>query len=104
MQQTSWSVRHSVFFLLVGLVLFGFELYYAIRLDRAPGDSSTLYNLAILLVLIYLYGIARAWDLVGVRQFHIREVLSPLISKGEEENPSDKSPAESLKDADRPRN
>ena len=94
----------SVFLLLVGLVLFGFELFYAIQLDRAPGDSSTLYHLATLLVLIDLYGIARAWDLVGVRQFHIREVLSPLLSKGEEETTSDKSPAESLEDAPKPRN
>ena len=62
----------SVFFLLVGFVMFGFELFYAIRLDLVPGDTATVHNLAILLVLIYLYGIARAWDLVGTRQFHIQ--------------------------------
>lgn len=59
------------------------------NLDQDPGDSSTLHNLAILLVIIYLYGIARVWDLVGVRQFHIQEVLSPLIAKEKEESPSD---------------
>lgn len=91
-----WS---SVFFLLVGLVMFGFELFYGIQLAREPGDSSTLYNLAILFVVIYLYGIARAWDLVGARQFNIREVFSPLISKGGEENTSDKPHAEPVKDA-----
>jgi hypothetical protein len=91
----------SVFFLLVGLVMYGFEIFYAIRLEREPGDSSTLYNLAILLVLIYVYGIARAWDLVGVRQFQLQEVLSPLISKGGEKNTSDKPHAESMKDAHR---
>jgi hypothetical protein len=83
-----------VLFLLVGLGMFGFEIFYAIRLDREPGDSSTLHNLAILLVLIYLYGIARAWDLVGVR-FHIQEVLSPWIFKGREESPSDEPHVES---------
>jgi multidrug transporter EmrE-like cation transporter len=58
---------NSVFFLLAGLVMYGFELFYAILLARTPKDSFTLYNLASLLVLIYLYGIARAWDLVGAR-------------------------------------
>ncbi len=90
-----------VFFLLVGLVLFGFEIFYGIRLDLAPGDSATLHNLAILLVLIYVYGIARAWDLVGVRQFHIQEVLGPLISKGREERPSETPHDESKKDIHR---
>src|SRR5260370_13089559 len=90
-----------VFFLLVGLVLFGFEIFYGIRLDLAPGDSATLHNLAILLVLIYVYGIARAWDLVGVRQFHIQEVLGPLISKGREERPSEPPHDESKKNIHR---
>lgn len=86
------------FFLLVGLVMFSFEIFYGIRLDRVPGDSSALHNLAILLVLIYLYGIARAWDLVGARQFHIQEVLSPLTSKGRKQSPSDEPHVESQKD------
>ena len=83
------------FFILLGLVMFGFEIFYGILLEREPADSATLHNLAILLVLIYLYGIARAWDLVGVRQFHIREVLSPLISKEREQSPSDEPHVES---------
>ena len=83
-----------VFFILTGLVMYGFEIFYGIQLDRDPGDSSALHNLSILLVLIYIYGIARAWDLVGVRQFHIQDMLSPWISKGREESPSDESHVE----------
>ena len=83
------------------LALSSFEIFYGIRLDLAPGDTATLHNLAILLVLIYLYGIARAWDLVGVRQFDIQEVLSPLISKGREQSPSDEPRIESKKDVPR---
>jgi len=87
-----------VFFLLIGLVMFSVEIFYGIRLASAPGDSSALHNLAILLVLIYLYGIARAWDLAGARQFHIQELLSPLTSKGREQSPSDEPHVESQKD------
>ena len=90
----SWVNKwRSVFFLLVGFVMFGFELFYATRLVFVPGDTTSVHNLAILLVLIYLYGIARAWDLVGARQFHIQEVLNPLISRGGEGNTSDDPPA-----------
>jgi uncharacterized membrane protein YuzA (DUF378 family) len=84
-----------VFFILTGFVMYGFEIFYGIQLDREPGDSSALHNLSTLLVLIYIYGIARAWDLVGVRQFHIQDMLSPWISQGREENPSDEPHIES---------
>jgi hypothetical protein len=88
-----------VLFLFTGLVMFSFEIFYGIRLAIAPGDSSALHYLTILLVLIYLYGIARAWDLVGVRQFHIQDVVSPLISKEMEQSPSEEPHLESQKNA-----
>ncbi|BCL79882.1 hypothetical protein ccbrp13_23470 [Ktedonobacteria bacterium brp13] len=91
----------SVFFILVSLVIFSIELFYAIRLVITPGDLFALYNLAILLVIIYLYGIARAWDLVGARQFHIQEMFAPLLPKRMEEISSDTPHAESTKDANK---
>ena len=89
------------FFILLGLVIFSFEIFYGILLEREPADSATLHNLAILLVLIYLYGIARAWDLVGAHQFHIQEVVSSWISKGREQSPSEGPHVESQKDGQR---
>jgi hypothetical protein len=83
----------NVLFILGGLVMFGFELFYAIQLDIDPGDTATLRSLAILLVIIYIYGIARAWDLIGIRQFHLQDVVSPLIAKGKEESSLDASNA-----------
>ena len=88
----------NVFFLLIGLVMFSLEIFYGIHLAVAPGDSSALHTLAILLVLIYLYGIARAWDLVGVRQFHVREVVSSLISEEREQSPFEEPQIGSQKD------
>ncbi len=82
----SWK---SALFLLGGLVIYGFEMFYGIGLAVAPGDSATLSDLTVLLVIIYIYGVARAWDLVGVRQFHIQEVLGPLIGKGRDESAAD---------------
>jgi hypothetical protein len=100
-----WTKKgNNVFFILASLVMFGFEIFYAIRLNINPQDISTLGNLAILFVIIYIYGVARAWDLIGVRQFHIQETLSPLLSKGMEKTTSNKPHAEPLEDAHSPGN
>ena len=69
------------FFCLGSFLIFGFEFLYAIRLSLSPTDLSSLDTLTTLLVIIYLYGIARAWDLIGARQFHLPEVLFPLTPK-----------------------
>ncbi len=66
-------------FIVGSLTLYGFELFFAIRLATTPTDLAALSGLTTLLVLIYLYGIARAWDLVGTRQFHLPEMLTPLL-------------------------
>ncbi len=93
--------RNNILFILASLIMYGFEIFYAIGLKIDPGDISTLDNLAVVLIIIYIYGIARAWDLVGARQFHIQEVLNPLIAKGMEEITAGKPHAEHSKEADR---
>ena len=100
----SWAKKlKSVFFIASCTILFGFEIFYAIRLILAPGDLSILTALTTLLVVIYVYGIARAWDLVGVRQFHIRELFIPLVPKRMEEIISETLNAESPKDVSKQR-
>ncbi len=96
----SWAKRlNKVFFIIGSTVIYSFEIFCAIRLLVAPGDLSSLYGLTTLLVIIYLYGIARAWDLTGARQFHIQEVLAPLVPKRTKEIISDTLHAEGTKDA-----
>ena len=78
-------IRNGLF-ILAGLIIYGFEIYYAILLQRSPADSSSLYDLATLLVVIYIFGIARAWDLIGIRQFHIEDWLSSLNATKKKES------------------
>jgi hypothetical protein len=87
------------FFILASIVIFGFETFYARQLAITPGALFALDNLTTLLVLIYLYGIARAWDLIDARQFHIKEVFTPLIPKRIKGIISDTSSTESTQDA-----
>ncbi len=77
------------FFSLGSFLIFGLEFLYAIRLSLSPTDISSLDTLTTLLVIIYLFGIARAWDLIGVRQFHLQEVFLPLTQKKHKQSPSD---------------
>lgn len=76
-KQWSPSLRNSVF-IMIGFVLFSFEIYAALLILRRPSDADSYLLLANLLVVITLFGIARAWDLIGVRRFGVRNWISSL--------------------------
>jgi hypothetical protein len=82
----------SALFILVSLLMYGFELDFAIQLVTTPQDVQWLFSLTSLLILIYLYGIARAWDLVGARQFHTLDVLAQYVPERIRESFVDTSP------------
>jgi uncharacterized membrane protein len=70
-------VRRSVF-ILVGLLLYGYEFYYAILLLLSPTNSSPIFPLAVVLVGIYALGMTRAWQLLGGRSRQLNDWLTPL--------------------------
>ena len=88
----------SGLFILTSLIIFGFELFYAIRLEVAPADRVALSDLTTLLVIVYLYGIARAWDLIGARQFHLQEVFTQLAPSSVKEFLSGDPPSDRTND------
>jgi hypothetical protein len=100
----SWAKKlRSIFFILVSAVLYGYETYYAMRLVIAPGDIAALYDLTTQLVLTYVYGIARAWELIGARRFRIRDVVTPfLFEHGKDFNPN-AADDENIRNANKPR-
>ncbi|GLV55467.1 hypothetical protein KDH_23110 [Dictyobacter sp. S3.2.2.5] len=89
----------SIGFIIGSLIIFGFEFFYAIQLTIWPENVSALSNLTTFLVIIYLYGVLRAWDLAGVRQFHLRELYLPFLPRNIEEILSDTPHAENPKEA-----
>lgn len=103
--KVQWSVRFRTSpFILVGLVLYGYETYYAVRLLQSPTDSSALNTLTDLLIVITVYGVAQAWELIGIRQFHAQEWLSSLIASQKKENASNTVAADSGTDLKKGRN
>ena len=78
-------LRHSLF-ILGGFFLYGYESYFAIRLIQSPNDPVSLYFLADLLIMISIFGVIRAWELIGMRQFHLLNWLSSIRMPKEVEN------------------
>ncbi len=74
-----WSARFRTSpFILAGFLLYGSETYSAVRLLQAPTDSSAFNALTNLLIIISVFGVARAWELVGIHQFQLQDWLSSL--------------------------
>ncbi|HLW03780.1 MAG TPA: hypothetical protein VKT82_34355 [Ktedonobacterales bacterium] len=52
-----------------GLIIYGYEMYFAILLLITPDDKGPLYGLMGLLLGVYGLGIVRAWQLLGAKRF-----------------------------------
>jgi hypothetical protein len=79
-------LRHS-FFALAGFFLYGYECYFAIRLIRSPDDNVALYFLANLLILSSIFGVIRAWELIGIQRFYLINWLSSIGRRQKPVNP-----------------
>ncbi len=58
-------------FVIVGLILYGFEVADGLQLLESPSSNAALYTLGTVLIFIIVFGVTRAWELVGGRRFRI---------------------------------
>ena len=68
----------------VALIIYGFELDSAFALLRTPGDVSAVTNMVALLLGVYVYGVARAWQLLGGGSRSVLTLIIPLLRHGHE--------------------
>ena len=73
--------RGDAMMFLIMLVLYGLQLANAIRLDAAPHDVSAISDQGLLAIGFFLFGIARAWQLVGAREFNLAAILVEMICR-----------------------
>ena len=76
------SVRR-VFLILVSIIIYGYEFYFAILIILEPNSVGNIYTLAGLLLGVYGIGLTRAWQLLGARRFGLGTWLSPLLEVNE---------------------
>jgi hypothetical protein len=72
------AARDALF--LFGLaVAFGFQLFFAVRLISRPGNVGAAHSVAILVVVCFLIGIARSWELIGGPSIGLASELSEVV-------------------------
>ena len=76
------GIRRAVL-ILIGLVLYGFEFYFAVLLAISPNDAGPVVDLTTLVMSAYGLGIVRAWELLGASRFGFLRWLNPLYDLNE---------------------
>jgi di/tricarboxylate transporter len=73
------SVAFDLLFLFGLLVTFGVQLDSAVDVLARPGDASAVYTIASMVVVCFLIGIARAWELIGGPTIGIRQEVTAMV-------------------------
>jgi len=83
--------RGDVTMFLILLALYGLQLANSIKLNAAPHEVGRITNQGVLAIGFFLFGIARAWQLVGAREFSLVSAVAAMIHRpgGEGLRPAD---------------
>jgi len=81
LQRRRREVLRDALFLAGLLVVFVLQLIEGIVVIAAPGRSSAVNGIAVLVTVCFLIGVARAWELIGGPSFHIGREVSALLLK-----------------------
>lgn len=65
LRQLRWSIVRDGLFLLGLVVTFAVQLAAGAGVVIHPGDSGTVDTIAVIVVVCFLIGVARAWELIG---------------------------------------
>lgn len=78
-QPTRTAVMRAVGLVVVALALYGYELMNANQLIQTPRDVGPVYNITATLLGVYIYGVARAWQLLGANRRGVLSLLVPWL-------------------------
>jgi hypothetical protein len=87
--------------LVVLAVTFAIQLLEGIDVTIRPGNSGAVNGIAILVVVCFLSGIGRAWDMIGGPQIGLTREMTTLI-RGHEHAAADPPAADDLKEEPQP--
>jgi hypothetical protein len=73
------NIAFDLLFLLGLLITFAVQLYNAADVLNHPGNASAVYTIASMVVICFLIGIARAWELIGGPSIGIRQEVTALV-------------------------
>ena len=78
-RRVRWSTVRDGLFLLGLVVTFVIQLIQGVDVITDPGDSGAVNTIAVLVVICFLIGIGRAWELIGGPSFGISREITALF-------------------------
>jgi len=79
LRQVRWATVRDALFLVGLVVTFVLQLLSGIDVTAHPGNSGDVDTIAILVVICFLLGIGRSWELIGGPSIGIRKEVTALV-------------------------
>jgi len=81
--RVQWSTVRDALFLAGLVVTFVIQLIQGLDVIASPGDSGAVDTIAILVVICFVAGVSRAWELIGGPSIGIRREVTALVRSRE---------------------
>ena len=91
--QLRWSTARDALFLLSLAVTFVIQLVESVLIVTSSSNPGAVDTIAILVIVCFLVGISRAWELVGGPSFGIAHEVTALVRSHGTEPPDEDKPA-----------
>lgn len=92
LRQVRWSTARDAVFLVGLAVMFVFQLLQGIAVIVHPHNPGAVNTIAIIVIVCFLIGIARSWELIGGPSFGIRHEVTELVRRHESKPADEEKP------------